>query len=78
MHFGSAFTGLAYGFVTCPTLQVDDSSSETGKKNEITLIRRNVDPRKSLVWFSIFVVVLSSLLLMFEPPLGSLVLDSLV
>nr|GEV47131.1 hypothetical protein [Tanacetum cinerariifolium] len=40
-HFGSAFTGLAYGFVTCPTLQIDDSSSEIGKENNMTLIQRN-------------------------------------
>ncbi|PWA90096.1 rhomboid-related intramembrane serine protease family protein [Artemisia annua] len=53
MHFGSAFTGIAYGFFTCPTLQIDDSSSETGKENGITLIRRNIDPRKSLVWMEV-------------------------
>nr|XP_043632247.1 RHOMBOID-like protein 9, chloroplastic [Erigeron canadensis] len=79
-HFGSAFTGMAYGFATCPTIQIDDSASSTpenGKENGITLIQRNVDPCKSLLFFTIFVLVLSSLFIMFEPPLGSLVIDTL-
>ncbi|KAI3794201.1 hypothetical protein L1987_36830 [Smallanthus sonchifolius] len=69
-HVVSVFTGMAYGFLTCPTLQ-----PETGEENGITLIGRNVDPSKSLVLFSIFVVILSSLLLVFEPPLA---VDTLV
>ncbi|CAH1437295.1 unnamed protein product [Lactuca virosa] len=87
-HFGSVFTGIAYGFMTCPTLlQIDDSSSsssssssslDTGKDNGMTLISRNVDPCKSLVMFSIFVLVLSCLVFVFEPPLGSLDVDTLV
>ncbi|XP_071735259.1 RHOMBOID-like protein 9, chloroplastic [Rutidosis leptorrhynchoides] len=80
-HFGSAFTGIAYGYFTCPTLQLDNSSSSTpenGKQNGITLIQRNVNPCKSLVIFSIFISVLCTLFLMFEPPLGSLVVDTLV
>ncbi|KAI3798906.1 hypothetical protein L1987_34190 [Smallanthus sonchifolius] len=64
-HVVSVITGIAYGFFTCLTLQ-----PETGEENGITLIGRNVDPCKSLVFFSIFVVILSSLLLVFEPPLA--------
>ncbi|KAK1410397.1 hypothetical protein QVD17_36934 [Tagetes erecta] len=63
-HFVSLFTGITYGFFTCPTLQ-----PETREENGMTLIGRNVDPCKSLIFFSIFVVVLSSLLVVFEPPL---------
>ncbi|KAL7613443.1 hypothetical protein Lser_V15G07300 [Lactuca serriola] len=86
-HFGSVFTGIAYGFMTCPTLlQIDNSSSsssssstlDTSKENGMTLISRNVDPCKSLVMFSIFVLVLSCLVFVFEPPLGSLDVDTLV
>ncbi|KAJ9540905.1 hypothetical protein OSB04_027411 [Centaurea solstitialis] len=78
-HFGSAFTGIAYGFFTCPMLQIDDSSSQkTGKDDGIRLVRRNVDPCKSLLLFSIFVVVLSSLFIITEPPLGSVALDTLM
>ncbi|XP_076908019.1 RHOMBOID-like protein 9, chloroplastic isoform X1 [Bidens hawaiensis] len=72
-HFVSVFTGIAYGFFTCPTLQPG-----SGEENGMTLIGRNVDPCKSVVFFSIFVVVLSSLLLVFEPPMGSLAVDTLV
>ncbi|XP_024977266.1 RHOMBOID-like protein 9, chloroplastic [Cynara cardunculus var. scolymus] len=78
-HFGSVFTGIAYGFFTCPTLQIDDSSSQkTGKDDGIRLIGRNVDPCKSLLLFSIFVLVLSSLFIITEPPLGSVALDTLL
>ncbi|MFS8010612.1 putative rhomboid protease [Helianthus anomalus] len=74
-HLASVFTGIAYGFFICPTLQ-----SETGEENGVTLIgyRGNADPFKSFVFFSIFVLVLSSLLLVFEPPVGSLAVDTLV
>ncbi|KAK9271676.1 hypothetical protein L1049_002039 [Liquidambar formosana] len=71
-HFGAAFTGMAYGFFTCPTLQLDDSSSKTGQEEGITLVRRYADPCKSLVLFTIFTLVLSSLLLFIEPPLNML------
>ncbi|KAL8246929.1 hypothetical protein R6Q59_008145 [Mikania micrantha] len=72
-HFVSLFTGIAYGFFTCPTLQ-----PKTREEIGITLIGRNVDPCISLMFFSIFVLVLSSLLLVFEPPLASLAVDTLV
>lgn len=68
-HFAAAFTGIAYGYVTCPSLQVKDASSETGQEDGMTLIRRYADPCKSLVYFSIFVLLLSSLLFIIEPPL---------
>ncbi|KAI7757550.1 hypothetical protein M8C21_019747 [Ambrosia artemisiifolia] len=74
-HFVALFTGIAYGFLTCPSLQ-----TESGEENGMTLtgFGGNVDPCKSFVFFSIFVLVLSSLLLVFEPPVGSLALDTLV
>ncbi|KZV52944.1 hypothetical protein F511_36240 [Dorcoceras hygrometricum] len=68
-HFAAAFTGIAYGYVTCPSLQVKDASSETGQEDGMTLIRRYADPCKSLVYFSIFMLLLSSLLFVIEPPL---------
>ncbi|XP_031255885.1 RHOMBOID-like protein 9, chloroplastic [Pistacia vera] len=39
-HFGAAFTGIIYGFLTCPTLQVDDASSRTNQEERITLVRQ--------------------------------------
>ncbi|KAK6150965.1 hypothetical protein DH2020_015897 [Rehmannia glutinosa] len=68
-HFGAMFTGIAYGFVTCPTLQVKDASSESGRQERMTLVRRYADPCKSLMYFSLFILLLSSLLFVIEPPL---------
>ncbi|XP_050384011.1 RHOMBOID-like protein 9, chloroplastic [Argentina anserina] len=72
-HFGAALTGIAYGFLTCPSLQLDDVSSSSSTQEEgITLVRRYADPCKSLFLFTVFVLVLSSLLLFVEPPLNTL------
>ncbi|GFP84418.1 rhomboid protease glup [Phtheirospermum japonicum] len=68
-HFAAAFTGIAYGFVTCPSLQLKDASSEAGRQERMTLVRRYADPCKSLTYFSIFLLLLSSLLFVVEPPL---------
>ncbi|KAL3630328.1 hypothetical protein CASFOL_023312 [Castilleja foliolosa] len=65
-HFAAAFTGVAYGFVTCPSLQVKDAS---GRQEKMTLVTRNADPGKSLIYFSIFLLLLSSLLFVVEPPI---------
>ncbi|KAF7135102.1 hypothetical protein RHSIM_Rhsim08G0081400 [Rhododendron simsii] len=71
-HYGAAFTGIVYGYLTGPMLQMDDRSSKSGQEEGITLIKRNADPCKSLMVFSLFVLVLSSLLFVVEPPLNSL------
>uniref|UniRef100_A0A2N9FE45 Peptidase S54 rhomboid domain-containing protein n=1 Tax=Fagus sylvatica TaxID=28930 RepID=A0A2N9FE45_FAGSY len=75
-HFGAALTGTAYGFFTCPTLQLDDASSRTGQEEGITLIRRYADPCKSLIIFTIFILVLSTLLFFIEPPLYTLAVEN--
>ncbi|XP_040369089.1 RHOMBOID-like protein 9, chloroplastic isoform X2 [Rosa chinensis] len=79
-HFGAALTGIAYGFLTCPSLQLDEasSSSTSGQEEGITLVRRYADPCKSVFLFIVFVLVLSSLLLFVEPPLNALASDSSV
>ncbi|KAL5581973.1 hypothetical protein UlMin_014415 [Ulmus minor] len=75
-HFGAVFTGVAYGFFTCPTLQLDDaSSSRRGQEEGIALVKRQADPCKSLFLFGLFLLVLSSLLFFIEPPLNDLVSD---
>ncbi|KAL0332494.1 UNVERIFIED_CONTAM: RHOMBOID-like protein 9, chloroplastic [Sesamum calycinum] len=68
-HFAAACTGIAYGFVTCPSLQVKDVSPEAGRQERITLVRQYADPCKSLICFSLFLLLLSSSLFIFEPPL---------
>ncbi|KAF4382508.1 hypothetical protein F8388_015336 [Cannabis sativa] len=52
-HFGAAFSGVAYGFVACPTLELDDitasASSSSGQEKGIALVKRQSDPWKSLL-----------------------------
>ncbi|XP_047964383.1 RHOMBOID-like protein 9, chloroplastic isoform X1 [Salvia hispanica] len=67
-HFGTAFVGISYGFVTSPIVQVKDASTEASQHERITFVRRYSDPRKSLLYFSLFVLLLSCLPLVFEPP----------
>ncbi|KAJ1412771.1 Rhomboid-like superfamily [Sesbania bispinosa] len=70
-HFGAAFTGMAYGFLTSPTLQLNDASSGTGREG-LKLVGKHGDPCRSLIIFTIFITVLSSLLIFMEPPLNAL------
>ncbi|XVE77420.1 hypothetical protein DITRI_Ditri13aG0061100 [Diplodiscus trichospermus] len=70
-HFGAAFTGIAYGFFTCPTLQLDDTSARTGQEEQITLVGRYADPCKSLIVFTVFVLAFGSLIFLMEPPLNT-------
>ncbi|KAJ8775372.1 hypothetical protein K2173_023137 [Erythroxylum novogranatense] len=70
-HLGAAFTGIVYGFFTCPTLQLDETSSRRSQDEGIALVRRYADPCKSLLVFTICVLFLSSLLLLVEPPLDT-------
>ncbi|KAL3527063.1 hypothetical protein ACH5RR_011719 [Cinchona calisaya] len=74
-HIGAAFTGLVYGFFTCPTVQMDDKSSETGREEGIRLVTRHADSCKSFVCFCIFILIWSSLLFVIEPPLNTLAGD---
>ncbi|KAL1569796.1 RHOMBOID-like protein 9, chloroplastic isoform X1 [Salvia divinorum] len=67
-HFGTAFVGIAYGFVTCPIVQVKDASAEAGQHESTAFVRRYSDPCKSLLYFSLFMLFLSCLPLVFEPP----------
>ncbi|KAL2564339.1 hypothetical protein GLYMA_19G045800v4 [Glycine max] len=39
-HFGAAFSGMAYGFLTSPILQLNDSSSGTGQEEGLKLVRK--------------------------------------
>ncbi|KAK2366217.1 RHOMBOID protein 9, chloroplastic [Trifolium repens] len=69
-HSGAAITGMAYGFLISPTLQLDDTSPGTGEG--VKLVRKYSASCKSLIIFAIFVVVLSSLLLLTDSPLNAL------
>ncbi|MFQ6633939.1 hypothetical protein Gotur_010186 [Gossypium turneri] len=70
-HLGAAFSGIAYGFVICPTLQVDDTSSRTGREEQIRLVGRFADPCKSLLVFATFILAFAILLFFVEPPINT-------
>ncbi|PKI69914.1 hypothetical protein CRG98_009789 [Punica granatum] len=71
-HFGAAVTGIIYGFFTCPILQMDDASSNSGREEGIALVRRYADPCKSVLVFVLSILVLASLAFLVEPPLSTL------
>lgn len=73
-HLGAAFTGIIYGFLTCPLVQLGDASSRNSQEEGITLIRQYANPCKSLIVFTIFVIILGSFIFVFEPPLDTLAL----
>ncbi|KAF5195271.1 Rhomboid-like protein 9 protein [Thalictrum thalictroides] len=66
-HLGAMCIGIAYGFLTCPTLQLDDSSSKNDQKNGVAVARQYADPFKSIVTFAIFIAIFSTLILFVEP-----------
>nr|GMD55448.1 RHOMBOID-like protein 9, chloroplastic [Ipomoea batatas] len=74
-HFGAAVVGVAYGYLACPTLEMDNASSDSSQKEGITLVKQSADPCKSLMYFSVFILLLCSLLLIMEPPLSSVSID---
>lgn len=62
---------MAYGFLTSPSLQLEDTSSRTSQEG-LKLVRKYGGSFKSIAIFTIFVIVLSSFLLFMEPPLNAL------
>jgi len=63
---------MAYGFLTSPILQLNDSSSGTGQEEGLKLVRKYGDSCKSVFIFTIFIIVLSSFLFFMEPPPNAL------
>ncbi|KAJ4850073.1 hypothetical protein Tsubulata_019367 [Turnera subulata] len=77
-HLGAVLSGIVYGYFTCPTLQLDDASSSAGQDEGVALVGRYANPCKSLIIFTIFVIFLSSLLFLVEPPLDTVMPDDLI
>ncbi|XP_026665958.1 RHOMBOID-like protein 9, chloroplastic isoform X2 [Phoenix dactylifera] len=77
-HLGAVISGVVFGCFTCPGLELDDSSSKNGQKEGIALVQRKSDPCKSLITFTIFVLVLASLVFFYEPELEMLEVDGIV
>lgn len=77
-HLGAAFAGIIFGYLTCPALQLLNNSvlSKDGQKQEsITLVHRQADPCKSLLVFIMFMLILSSLVIFYEPQIESLEME---
>ncbi|KAK9091196.1 hypothetical protein Sjap_024373 [Stephania japonica] len=77
-HLGAGCAGIAYGFITCPTLQLDNASSRSDQEEGITLVRRNGDHCKSIIAFAIFIVVFSSLIVFLETQTDILEFESIL
>ncbi|XP_023525919.1 RHOMBOID-like protein 9, chloroplastic isoform X2 [Cucurbita pepo subsp. pepo] len=80
-HTGAAFSGMLYGILTCPVVEVNDagsssssasSSSRRGQEKGIKLVRKYADPRKSLAFFALFIMGFTSLLFFIQPPATTL------
>ncbi|KAL9226555.1 hypothetical protein vseg_002353 [Gypsophila vaccaria] len=78
---GAAISGIIYGYLTSQVIRIDDASSpsvENRIKEEMTLSKQTINPWKSLIIFTLFVSVFSSLLLFVEsPPLSTLELKEI-
>ncbi|KAK8588630.1 hypothetical protein V6N13_087537 [Hibiscus sabdariffa] len=70
-HLGAGFSGMAYGFFICPTLQPDDTSSRRGQEEQMRHVAQFADPCKSLIVFATFILVFSSLIFFIEPPMDA-------
>ncbi|CAI9110701.1 OLC1v1010769C1 [Oldenlandia corymbosa var. corymbosa] len=68
-HLAAAFTGLAFGYFTCPMIQLDDKPSKNGQDDGIRLVTRYADSCKSVGYFCFFLLLWCSLLFAVEPPL---------
>lgn len=77
-YLGAALTGITYGFLTCPILQMDDPLSKATREEGITLVGQTANPCKSLGVFVLFVLAFSSLLYMIDPPLDTPQLEDLL
>ncbi|CAL1377683.1 unnamed protein product [Linum trigynum] len=75
-HLGSVMTGIIYGFLTCPTLQLDDASLRSGRDEGMAaVVGRHPDLCKSLMFFAICTLFLGSLLFLVEPPLDTIITE---
>ncbi|XP_006647210.1 RHOMBOID-like protein 9, chloroplastic [Oryza brachyantha] len=54
-HLGATISGLLFGYLTCPSVQLD----KEGQKEAVVLVRRQASPCKSIAIFVISIIVLS-------------------
>ncbi|KAL6877566.1 hypothetical protein ACP4OV_012781 [Aristida adscensionis] len=71
-HLGATISGLFFGYLTCPSIELDNSA-KTGQEEAVALVRRQANPCRSIAIFSISVVTLA--VLVFATQLNILDLD---
>ncbi|TVU32268.1 hypothetical protein EJB05_23992 [Eragrostis curvula] len=59
-HLGATISGLFFGYLTCPSIELDNAA-KNGQKEALTLVRRQADPCKSVTIFAISILALGAL-----------------
>lgn len=77
-HLGATLSGIVFGYLTCPTLELDDTSSKNGQRDEVALVRSRSDLCKSLITFILSVLVICFLVFYYGPQLEVLEFNALV
>uniref|UniRef100_A0A1D1Y7K0 Rhomboid protease gluP n=1 Tax=Anthurium amnicola TaxID=1678845 RepID=A0A1D1Y7K0_9ARAE len=77
-HLGAAFSGLVYGFLTCPTTYLDRAPPERSKEEGIALVKQQADPCKSAAIFTVSIFILCSLVFVLDAGFDLLELDDLL
>nr|AIY60720.1 rhomboid protein Dioop_RBL9 [Dioscorea oppositifolia] len=74
-HLGATLSGIVFGFLTCPTLHLNNAPLKNDQKEGFALIQQQAGPCKSLAIFSAIILVLSFLAFFLETQLAELELD---
>lgn len=77
-HVGAAFSGILFGYLTCPTMQLLNNafSPEDSRKQEgVALLQRQTNPCKSLLIFAVSILILSCLVFFYGPQLELLEME---
>ncbi|KAF3788963.1 RHOMBOID-like protein 9 [Nymphaea thermarum] len=65
-HLGATCAGLLYGYLTCPVVQLGNTSLRDGRQEGTAIVKRWTDPCKSFLTFGAFVLILGSLFFLFQ------------
>ncbi|CAN6451911.1 unnamed protein product [Victoria cruziana] len=65
-HIGATCAGLLYGYLTCPVVQLGNTSLRDGRQDGTAIVKRSTDPCKSFLTFGAFILVLGSLFFLLE------------
>ncbi|XP_031501121.1 RHOMBOID-like protein 9, chloroplastic [Nymphaea colorata] len=65
-HLGATCAGLLYGYLTCPVVQLGNTSLRDGRQEGTAIVKRWTDQCKSFLTFCAFVLILGSLFFLFQ------------